>query len=237
MGRFRAVFFDLDGTLWDNVACSGYVMEIVLPKLAPYLPEPDPAEVALRFNAALIDLVRHTGLRGLHLRSLSARFERFLAAFGIRNEGLARELSITYGAARRLGMRQFLRRSAPSVLARLRELGLKLGIITNGPPAAQRHVIEALGLAHYFQHVVVGEIEGYCKPDPRLFERSLELAGVGPKQMLYVGDSLIADVLGACRAGVPVAWLRRAGQTVPDRFPMPDYDIADLGELVAIVSA
>ena len=235
--RFRAVFFDLDGTLWDHVACSDYVMEIVLPKLMPHLSDVDPAEVVLRFNTVLIDLVRRHGLTGPHLRSLPVRFEQLLSACGIRKEGLARELSSTYGAIRRLGMRQFLRRSAPDVLGRLRNLGAELGVITNGAPAVQRHVIETLGLAHYFRHVVISEIEGYSKPDSRLFERSLELAGVRPKEMLYVGDSLITDVLGASRAGIPVAWLRTADRRLPDGFPVPDYDIADLHELLAIVNA
>ncbi len=237
MGKFRAVFFDLDGTLWDKIACSDYVLELILPKLSSYLPDRDAGEIALRFNAALIDLLRTDGLTGELSRSGPARFDRLLASCGVRREGLGRKLSMAYNAARRLAMPSFLRPGATHVLGRLHDLGLKCGVITNGSFAVQRHVIEALGLEGYLDHCVIGEIEGYSKPDPRLFRRALELAEVKPKRMLYVGDSIITDVIGASRAGIPVAWLRTDDQPLPHGFPVPDYDIEDLREVLPIVAA
>ena len=237
MGKFKAAFFDLDGTLWDNAACSDYVMEtVLLPKLSRHLPDEDPAVIILRFNAALIDVVRAHGLGQERTPPLAARFEHFLTSYGVTEAGLARELSTTYNAARRFGMGSFLRTSAIEVLRSLKERGLKLGLITNGAPAVQRHVIETLGLQHYLDHLVIGELEGYHKPDPRLFQRALELAGVKPKQMLYVGDSLITDVIGASRAGIPVAWLRLGDEQIPRSFPVPDYSITDLREVLSITA-
>jgi putative hydrolase of the HAD superfamily len=235
MAEFKAVFFDLDGTLWDKAGCSDEVMEIVLPKLTPYLPEQEPEEIILHFNAALLDMVRESGLKAPHQFSCTTRFERLLKGFGIQKEGLASELSATYNAARRLAMRSFVRDGVHWVLGRLGERGLQLGIIANGSSALQRHTVQALGLEPFLQHLVIGEVEGYNKPDPRLFWRALELAGVEGREMLYVGDSLITDVLGASRAGVPVAWLHTDEQTLPPGFPAPDYCIQDLREVVGLV--
>jgi len=238
MAKFKAAFFDLDGTLWDNVACSDHIMEtVLLPRLARHLPEESQAAITLRFNAALIDVVKEHGLGSQRIPTLAARFEHLLGGFGVTRAGLAQELSSAYNAARRLGMGCFLRPSAADVLRQLKGMGLKLGLITNGIPAVQRHIIETLGLPDYLDYVVIGELEGFQKPDPRLFQRALQVAGVKPGQMLYVGDSLITDVIGASRAGVPVAWLRTSGQQVPDNFPAPDYAIGDLSEVLSIVSA
>ena len=86
MAKFRAVFFDLDGTLWDQVACSDYVMEIVLPKLMPHLPDEDEADVVLRFNVALIDLVRSFGLTERRALTPRARFEQLLESYDLHRD-------------------------------------------------------------------------------------------------------------------------------------------------------
>lgn len=238
MGKFKAVFFDLDGTLWDNVACSDHVMEtVLLPKLSRYLPDESQQDITLRFNAALIDVVKANGLSGEHRPPGAERFEHLLRGYGVKKPGLARELSTTYNAARRLSMSAFLRPSATEVLSRLGEMGMGLGLITNGSPAVQRQVVETLGLARYLDHMVIGELEGFYKPDPRLFQRALELADVRRDEMLYVGDSLITDVIGASRAGIPVAWLRLNDREIPANLPVPEHAITDLNEVLSIVAS
>ena len=123
------------------------------------------------------------------------------------------------------------------MLDELGRRGLKRGLIVNGAPAVQRHLIQNLRIEAHFEHVVLAEIEGYSKPDPRLFRRALELADVAPEQMLYVGDSPITDVYGAVRAGIRTAWFNTGRRRLPQGFPAPDFTIDALGEVLDIAQA
>jgi putative hydrolase of the HAD superfamily len=235
MSDLKAVFFDLDDTLWDRSACARQVMDVVMPHLGPYLPEDDAEEVVRRFNAVFLDLPRKEDLRERRPFSMRRRFEALLQSYDVRRPGLAGEMSRRYDHTRRFSMRQFVRGSAVPVLRELGRMGLKRGVIVNGPPAAQRHLISSLGLEPHLDHVILAEAEGYSKPDVRVFRHALELAGAASVEMLYVGDSPLTDLLGASRAGVRTAWYRTGRRGIPRGFPMPDYTITDLQEILSIL--
>ncbi len=235
MSDLKAVFFDLDDTLWDRSACARQVLDIVLPQLMPHLPEDDPDEVMRRFNAVLLDLPRKEDLRERRPFSLRRRFEALLRSYDVMPGGLAGDMSRRCDHARRFSMRQFVRPSAVPVLKELKRMGLQRGLIINGPPAAQRHVVSSLGLEGHVDHVILAEAEGYSKPDVRVFRRALQLAGTASVEMLYVGDSPVTDVLGASRAGIRTAWYRTGRRRIPKAFPTPDYTITDLQEVLSIL--
>ncbi|MHC4591272.1 MAG: HAD family hydrolase [Planctomycetota bacterium] len=237
MSDLKAVFFDVNGTLWDNQSCACHVMEIVLPQFTPPLPEEETAEILRRFNAVFLDLPRREHMREKRPFSRVRRFEGLLESYSIKKRGLARELSYKYDSVRRFVMRQFLRRDAHHVLDQLGQRGLQRGVIMNGAPAVQRHVVQSLGLQPHMEHIILGEIEGYSKPDARLFRRALELAGVEPGEMLYVGDSPVTDILGAARAGIPTVWLNTGRRRLPRSFPAPDFTVTRLSEVLTIADA
>jgi putative hydrolase of the HAD superfamily len=84
-------------------------------------------------------------------------------------------------------------------------------------------------------HLVLAEVEGYSKPDVRIFRRVLEMTGLEPDQMLYVGDSPLTDIRGAARAGIPNVWFNVGRRRLPKGFPAPDFTIGRLSELLSIV--
>ena len=90
---------------------------------------------------------------------------------------------------------------APAVLSSLRERGAALAVVSNFdsrlPP-----LLEALGLAAFFDAVVCSGEAGAAKPDRAIFAHALATLGVEASQALHVGDSREADYDGARAAGV-----------------------------------
>lgn len=239
MGSFNAVFFDLKGTLWDNVSCDNHVMGVLLPRLMPHLPEKSEVEEVRRvFNAVLLEGVGEGGLNMDKPFSMRDRFGRLLARYGVNKPDLARELSSHYNSARRFAMRGTVQKGVRSLLTHLHSRDIVVGVITNGGPAVQRQLLRRLGLDNLLDYVISGVVEGYRKPDPRLFRRALEISQVAAERMLYVGDSLFTDVYGARKAGLPVAWFRGKRESlIPANLPAPNYTISELCDVTSILGA
>jgi HAD superfamily hydrolase (TIGR01509 family) len=116
----------------------------------------------------------------------------------------------------------------PDALARLRDLGLRLVVVSNSDGTVERS-LETAGLRPYFSVVIDSAIAGYEKPDPRIFSRALELSGACAGRTLHVGDIYHADVLGARGAGVHAVlldpyddWTIGDCERVPDLWAVAD---------------
>ena len=88
-------------------------------------------------------------------------------------------------------------------------------MISNGFAAYQEPVLEALGLLGYFDAVITPERAGAAKPEPQIFAAAGRLD-------LFVGDTLVHDILGANQAGVPSAWLPPRPIDLCPLIPQPD---------------
>jgi putative hydrolase of the HAD superfamily len=124
-------------------------------------------------------------------------------------------------------------------LGALRDAGIRTGIISNWTWRANE-LLEGLGLAPLLDVVTISAREGWQKPEPGLFHRALELAGVAAADAVHVGDSYEADVLGARRAGIrPVLIDRSLLDPARRRQPVPDDDdvpvVADLYGLLDLL--
>ena len=235
MPKFKAIFFDLDGTLWDTGACADHALDIVIEQhMADLLPDAEPEEIKVRFNAALLKQLHGGRLSGGVELLRSGRFRTLLEGYGVWDDALTRQLTATYNKALRMTMETYVRDGVPEILRCLRQAGIVLGILTSGTPAPRRRVVKTLGVEDLVDHLLIAEVEGYTKPDPRLFGRIVDLVGAPRQQILYVGDNPITDVLGARRAGIPVAWLREEGQMLPEGVPEPDYVLESLHGIIKI---
>jgi putative hydrolase of the HAD superfamily len=118
----------------------------------------------------------------------------------------------------------------PPVLDRLRDAGLVLGVVSNFEEWLER-LLEELGVRGYFQVSVVSGVEGFEKPDPRIFRLAMTRAGVTPERSVYVGDNPEFDVDPALAVGMfPVLIDRR------ERFSdAPGARITAMGQLPGLL--
>ncbi|HDR1021226.1 TPA: pyrimidine 5'-nucleotidase [Pasteurella multocida] len=108
-----------------------------------------------------------------------------------------------------------------------------LGIITNGFTRLQKLRLEKTGLTDCFQFVTISEEVGIAKPDPRIFEYSLELAKVQDRsQVLMVGDNLDSDILGGHNANIDTCWLHYNREN--HSHIKPTYSIGRFDKLLEI---
>jgi FMN phosphatase YigB (HAD superfamily) len=97
------------------------------------------------------------------------------------------------------------------VLHTLVERDVPIGVVSNASGQIEA-VLRRLGVCQVGAGdgpsvlcVVDSHVVGVSKPDPAIFASALELLGVPPERVAYVGDSIRYDVEGARAAGlVPV---------------------------------
>ncbi|MEM3597092.1 MAG: HAD family hydrolase [Candidatus Bathyarchaeia archaeon] len=91
---------------------------------------------------------------------------------------------------------------ALTVLKKLREKGLKVGVITNSLRADVEKVLKKLGLESFFDVKVCVDVAGKAKPAKEIFIYACEKLGLQPKNVLFVGDDAKIDYEGARKAGL-----------------------------------
>jgi len=90
------------------------------------------------------------------------------------------------------------------------------GILTNGYINLQRKKIDKYNFADCVDFTLVSEEAGYHKPDKRIFEEVLELAGgVSPRETIYVGDNPVADIEGALGAHITPIFMNARNDMEP----------------------
>jgi len=118
----------------------------------------------------------------------------------------------------------------PEMLEVLRELSgqFTVAIVSNTHDVGlvQSH-LTAMGGDPFVTAVVTSIDVGRRKPHPAIFERALELLGVGPADVVFVGDTYGADYVGPQRCGIR-AYLIDPLRSAP--VP-PARRIRSLGEL------
>jgi HAD superfamily hydrolase (TIGR01509 family) len=98
---------------------------------------------------------------------------------------------------------------AAESLVRLRQAGLRLGVVSNSDGRVEE-ALEAAGLLAYFDVVIDSARVGVEKPDPRIFHAALSALNVSPADALFVGDLYEVDILGARAAGMDAVLLAGA---------------------------
>jgi HAD superfamily hydrolase (TIGR01549 family) len=108
----------------------------------------------------------------------------------------------------------------------------RLGLLSNFDDAqCGRDVLLDTGVADLFEAVIISAEVGLRKPNPRIYQRMLEMLRLEPHEVLFVGDTPREDVAGPQQAGMRTAWISRGASAVPEGIPKPHFIITDLAEL------
>jgi len=126
---------------------------------------------------------------------------------------------------------------AVTTLAELKQMGLKLGLLSNThwPRAFHEHFLDRDGLTPFLDVRCYTSELSHTKPHPEAFRAVLsELEVVDPARVVFVGDRPYDDVFGAQSYGMRA--VLRPNPAVPAFDVEPDAVIASLPELVGLVA-
>jgi putative hydrolase of the HAD superfamily len=113
-------------------------------------------------------------------------------------------------------------RLIPGTLEMLGELRdrFPLGLLSNFTHApAARGLMEHLGLADYFEVILISGDLGYRKPHPLVFQQLVEALDRPREQILFIGDDLEPDIQGAREAGLRPVWMTYVRDSGTPPFP------------------
>ncbi len=176
---FRAVVYDLDGTLVDSRGDLADSVNQMLARLG--LP---------RHPEALVWSFVGDGAERLIRRALgTAHEQRYPEALPLWLE--------EYGACLLRKTRLY-----PGIAELLRLPPLQRAVLTNKPGGFARAIVDGLGVGHAFAEVIGGD-EGARKPDPANLLRICAAFSASKEQVLLVGDSGV-DIATAKAAGLRV---------------------------------
>jgi len=114
--------------------------------------------------------------------------------------------------------------NAAAALAKLREAGFKLYLLSNAQAAYTRRELKMLGLDGSFDKMYLSSDYGIRKPDPNFIGTLLKENSLDPKSCLMIGNDMNTDIGGARAAGVDGMFIRAGMELGTGRA---EYDIKE----------
>ncbi|HEX7709221.1 MAG TPA: HAD-IA family hydrolase [Thermoanaerobaculia bacterium] len=213
--RYRAVLFDLDGTLVDSYAALTTAV--------------NRARATQR-----LDGLTTSDIRGLVGEGMERLLQKALETTTIPVTALD-EFVRSYDEV--CCEQSQLLDGVVSTIHRLHENRIAMAVCTNKPTGFSTKIVEHLGLAPFFVAVVGPDAAGAQKPDARHVLHTLASVACEPHEALFVGDMPI-DILAARNSGVDVAVIATGSATKEQLVAEnPDYVLESFSDLVDIVCA
>jgi len=176
-------------------------------------PVPDAAYHRAHFAAMWSMHVEHPTLVDDSDRSTWTAFDRgYLRSLGftVDNAGAPPAIGDILGAG---GVRRdwtWVLVDAVAAIHRLDAADVPIAIVSNNDGTAVQQMVDfgvgqvGVGAGVNLAAIVDSGVLGISKPDPRIFQPALDALDADPARVLYVGDTVHADVRGATAAGMAV---------------------------------
>ena len=193
--RVKAVLFDLGGTL---------VHTTEIPEVYKRILEAH----GIKRSLGEISLAHGETEKNLDIQKLATLFEEYWIRWNLQ---ILKRLGIHDNArtlAKTIAERWWnysdikLYPDVMETLKQLRNLGLKIGLVTNGLESDYRQILRKTGLFKFFDVTVGIDTVGKMKPHKDIFLYALNKLKVSPSETLFVGDQLEYDYEGAKKAGL-----------------------------------
>ena len=216
----KAVIFDAYGTLFD-VYSIGVLAEELFPGK----------------GTELAALLRDKQIEYTRLRTMSDRYKPFwdvtedALVFSCRKLGL----DLTADGRAALMAQYAVLPAFPenlAVLEQLRQLGLKLGILSNGNPPMLESVVQAAGMMPLLDHLLSVDSVRKFKTAPEAYQLGPDAFGVPAENILFVSSNCW-DVCGATWFGYQTFWVNRAHAPLEQLDVIPGAQGHTLDDLLA----
>jgi putative hydrolase of the HAD superfamily len=97
---------------------------------------------------------------------------------------------------------------AAPMLQRLKNNGLKLGVISNFDYRLYR-ILDGLDLTRHFDSITISSEAGHAKPQREVYDAALARAGVSARDSMHIGDSEHLDFAPAAAIGIAAVLIDR----------------------------
>jgi putative hydrolase of the HAD superfamily len=198
----RGVVLDLDDTLTDLATFELEIWDQTAKLIASRLPQVDPAELRRRYLAAMDGNYQRVLDGELDMRGYRrARLEQALEPWSELDDDLFEDY---------VRIKQRLLDEVPpkpgsyDALKALRDAGLRLAILTNGPSDMQRAKLARLRFE--VDEVAISAEIGAAKPERAAYDAVVEMLGIAREHLVMVGDNWDWDIAGALDAGLKAAY-------------------------------
>ena len=224
----KAVFFDIDDTLYDTSGFAKLARKAALNAMID-------AGLPLSHDNAyklLREIIKEKGSNyDQHLNVLTKR------VFGEEKPLLIALGMITYHNVKFALLRLFP--ETMSTLIYLKAEGYHLGVISNGLTIKQYEKLVRLGLHHFFDSVVTSQEANVEKPDETIFKMAMERMGCKAENSVMIGNSFNDDILGAINAGMSAVFLtpelKESERAIIENKGLKLEIISDIGEIKDIM--
>ncbi|HET7433474.1 MAG TPA: HAD-IA family hydrolase [Thermoanaerobaculia bacterium] len=212
--RYRAVVFDLDGTLVDSYAALAEAVNHA--RREHGLEELSGARIREFVGDGLEKLLQRAFDVSDVPRSVVRAFEK-------------RYDEICCAESRVLA-------DVEATLEQLSERGVTMGVCTNKPSHFSRKILDFLELSRHFRAIVGPDAAGARKPDAQHVLHTLDAMGGDREHTLFVGDMPI-DVHAARNSGIDVAVVPTGSSSRQQLVAAkPDHFLERFSDLLKVIS-
>jgi putative hydrolase of the HAD superfamily len=228
----EVVFFDAGETILHPHPSFPELFAEVCSRRGRAVQPEDVGDVQQRLAPHLVELANESGITEPSLSAAdsltfwSYLYRRLLGELGIVDEELVRELYSVFSSSSSYRLFD----DVLPVLDELKRKGYRLGLISNFEAWLEEMLVE-LEVGHLFEIAVISGLEGMEKPDPGIYRRALERAGVEAARAVHVGDSPSLDVEPAASVGMTAVLLDRRNRYPDSSAPR----VSSLSQLPALV--